>query len=197
MNSRGTKKKPSSSPGKPFHKKSKSKSKSKEKKFNPKDYLEALMDLQNTNCSTNKKRRSTKRDISSALTIATPVLEKTISASKIRSRSSFSQYRKKFASTAREPININLEAVITEEDNIQYTEKTARSNRQEEEEAPRIQSFVKVNKNICAIKIQRAWRNYQTYKMIQRNYLLEKRAQERKISHQQPLLHINLRKSDL
>lgn len=99
MNSRGLKKKPATSPLKPNNnkKKSKSKSKSKEKskKFSPQDFLEALIDLQNTRCSTNKKKRNTTRDISSALTVATPALEKTISASKIRSRSSFSQYRKK------------------------------------------------------------------------------------------------------
>lgn len=78
MISRGVKKKPATSPLKSNNskKKSKSKSKSKEKskKFSPKDFLEALIDLQNTNCSTNKKKRNTTRDISSALTIATPVL---------------------------------------------------------------------------------------------------------------------------
>lgn len=74
--------------------KSKSKSKYK-KKIGPSQYLQALIDLQNTNCSTNRKRKNAKRDISSALTVATPALEKTISSSKIRSKSSFSQYKKK------------------------------------------------------------------------------------------------------
>ena len=54
--------------------KKKSKSKSKEKKFNPVEYLHALIDLQNTNFSTNKKKGAATRDISSALTIATPIL---------------------------------------------------------------------------------------------------------------------------
>lgn len=62
----------------PFKKKTKSKkkskSKSKEKRFNPVDYLNALIDLQNTTFSTNKKKGLPKRDISSALTIATPAL---------------------------------------------------------------------------------------------------------------------------
>ena len=74
----------------------KSKSKSKfNKKIAPSQYLQALIDLQNTNCSTNRKGKNTKRDLSSALTVATPALEKTISSSKIRSKSSFSQYKKK------------------------------------------------------------------------------------------------------
>ena len=74
MNSKANKRKINHSPSKTTTKKSKSKSKSKEKKFNPKDYLEALIELQNTNCSTNRKKKNTKRDISSALTIATPAL---------------------------------------------------------------------------------------------------------------------------
>lgn len=84
----------------PFHKKKqkgkkKSKSKSKDKKFNPVEYLNALIDLQNTTFSTTRKKTAATRDISSALTIATPALDKTISSTKIRSKSSFSQYRKK------------------------------------------------------------------------------------------------------
>ena len=93
--------------------KKKSKSKSKEKKFNPVEYLHALIDLQNTNFSTNKKKGATTRDISSALTIATPILEKTISSGKIRSKSSFSQYRKK-NNGLKEAMKINLNEVITE-----------------------------------------------------------------------------------
>ena len=84
----------------PFHKKKqkgkkKSKSKSKDKKFNPVEYLNALIDLQHTTFSTTRKKTAATRDISSALTIATPALDKTISSTKIRSKSSFSQYRKK------------------------------------------------------------------------------------------------------
>lgn len=188
------KKKRESSPKK-TNNKSRSKSKSKEKKFNAREYLEALMDLQNTNYSTNRKKKCTKRDISSALTIATPALEKTTSASKIRSRSSLSNYRKKFSSTARGPINLNLEAVITEEENVQYTEKTARSNYAEKENDPPVpkMKIFQLNKNICAIKIQRAWRNYQTYKMIHKIYL----QQNKKARPASNKLHIGVRKSDL
>ncbi len=143
--------------------------------------MEALIDLQNTNCSTNKKKRNTTRDISSALTVATPVLEKTISASKIRSKSSFSQYRKKCNGTLKEPMTINLCAIITEEDNVQYTEKTARSSHQDREnQKNELNSMIensnkRKNENSCAIKIQRAWRNYQTYKMVHQIYLRERR----------------------
>lgn len=77
---RGLKKKPATSPPKNSNPKKKSKSKSKSKskekpkKFSAQDFLQALIDLQNTNCSTNKKKRNTTRDVSSALTIATPAL---------------------------------------------------------------------------------------------------------------------------
>lgn len=76
MISRGSKKKAPNSPTKNTNTKKKSKSKSKEKpkKFNANDFLQALIDLQNTNCSTNKKKRNTGRDLSSALTSATPAL---------------------------------------------------------------------------------------------------------------------------
>lgn len=127
---RGAKKKITISPLKTNNrKKSKSKSKSKEKtkRFTPQDFLQALIDLQNTNCSTNKKKRNTTRDISSALTIATPALQKTISSTKIRSKSSFSQYRRKATGSNKQPLALDLCAIITEEDNVQYTEKTARS----------------------------------------------------------------------
>lgn len=71
--------------------------KSKEKKkFDPLDYLNALTSLQNTfSYSTSRKKTHTNRDISSAMTIATPALEKTLSATKMRCKSSHSQYRKK------------------------------------------------------------------------------------------------------
>ena len=50
--------------------------KSKEKKkFDPLDYLNALTSLQNTfSYSTSRKKTHTNRDISSAMTIATPAL---------------------------------------------------------------------------------------------------------------------------
>ena len=54
--------------------KSKSKSKKKVKKFNPISYLNTLIDLQNTVYFSNKKKQNTKRNLSSALTVATPIL---------------------------------------------------------------------------------------------------------------------------
>lgn len=75
---RGFKKKSNKSPpSKKDNIKTSTKSKSKpkpKKKINPTQYLQALIDLQNTNCSTTRKKKSTKRDISSALTVATPAL---------------------------------------------------------------------------------------------------------------------------
>ena len=46
------------------------------------------------------------------MTIATPALEKTYSSSKIRSKSSYSQFRKKNTGL-KEAMTINLEDVIT------------------------------------------------------------------------------------
>lgn len=60
---------------------------------------------------------------------------------------------------------------------MQYTEKTARSNNQENESTiNKLNGFVdhnskKVNENLCATRIQRAWRNYQTYKIVHQIYL--------------------------
>lgn len=66
----------------------------------------------------------TKRDLSSALTLATPILEKTISSTKIRSKSSISQMRRKTI-YLREVLKMDLENFITDEDNIiNFTEIT-------------------------------------------------------------------------
>ncbi len=78
-------------------------------------------------------------------------------------------------------MTINLCAIITEEDNVQYTEKTARSSHQDREnQKNELNSMIensnrRKNENSCAIKIQRAWRNYQTYKMVHQIYLRERR----------------------
>lgn len=61
---------------------------------------------------------------------------------------------------------------------MQYTEKTARSSYIEEENQKNklnldsnFNTTRRLNENICAAKIQRAWRNYQTYKMVHQIYL--------------------------
>lgn len=54
--------------------KSKSKSKKKTKKFHPINYLNTLIDLQNTPYFSNRKKIQQKRNISSALTVATPAV---------------------------------------------------------------------------------------------------------------------------
>lgn len=71
--------------------------------------------------------------------------------------------------------------MITEEDYIQYTQKTVRSCFEQEDYSVQYVENSKdkrqkaVNPNICAIKIQRAWRNYQTYKMVHQVYLKERK----------------------
>lgn len=52
--------------------KSRSKSKNKQKKFNPINYLNTLIDMQNTVSMSSKKRKKSNREISSALTICSP-----------------------------------------------------------------------------------------------------------------------------
>lgn len=76
MNPRGPAKKSTSPLHNPTAKskpKSKSKSKDKTQKIS-KEFLDALIDLQNTNCSTHRKKKRMPRDISSSLTVATPIL---------------------------------------------------------------------------------------------------------------------------
>lgn len=103
---------------------------------------------------------------------------------------------------------INLCAIITEEDNVQYTEKTARSSSDEEQKKINMMiqiekdfSRKKLNENQCAIKIQRAWRNYQTYKILHQIFLREKRNKEQKknseIQNAPHQLHIKIKKPDL
>ncbi len=54
--------------------KSKSRSKDKNKKFNPFQYLNSLIELHEHSYDTGKKKINNKRDLSSALTLATPAL---------------------------------------------------------------------------------------------------------------------------
>ena len=93
--------------------KSKSKSKKKQKKFNPIEYLNTLIDMQNTVEFSNKKKTKPKRNISSALTVATPHIENTLSSAKIRSKSSQGYYRKKHHISIKEAMTINLDNIIT------------------------------------------------------------------------------------
>lgn len=82
---------------------SKHKKKQKSSKFNPINYLNGLIDLQNNNYNISKNKIVVKRDITSALTIATPILETTQPSTKVRSKSSYSQHRKK-SSHPKKPI---------------------------------------------------------------------------------------------
>lgn len=71
--------------------------------------------------------------------------------------------------------------MITEEDYIQYTQKTVRTCFDQEDYSVHYSDFNKdkcqkvLNPVTCAIKIQRAWRNYQTYKMVHQAYLKERK----------------------
>ena len=97
-----------------------SRSKSKKKKpFDPIKYLNAVIDLPVLAPAKRKKQRG--RDISSAITVATPVLSQNVSSVKLRSRSSYSQYRKKDSVVMKDLLNVNLFDIITEEDLIKFT----------------------------------------------------------------------------
>lgn len=107
--------------------KHKVKSSTKEKKFNPLEYLNSLIeDIHDNRFDTVRKRvnSTSRQERSSALAYATPITERTASSSKVRSRSSYSQYRKK-SIPLRNAFRIDLKNVITEEDNnIHFTEET-------------------------------------------------------------------------
>lgn len=46
------------------------------------------------------------------------------------------------------------------------------------------------------MKIQRAWRNYQTFKMVSEHYEIEKRLEREGKNYQKKGLTLNIRKSD-
>lgn len=63
-------------------------------------------------------------------------------------------------------LKIDLNSV-TEDDNIQFTENTIKDT-----EYPSVEKIepVRINRNVAARKIQRAWRNYQTLKVVRKYY---------------------------
>lgn len=85
----------------------------------------------------------------------------------MRSKSSYSQYRKKSV-TIRDPLRANLN-LLTEEDNIQFTESTIKEN---DDEVTRLEPIcvVTLSRAAAARKIQRAWRNYQTSKVVRKYF---------------------------
>ena len=150
--------------------KSKSKSKSKEKRFDPLQYLNRLIgQFQDHSSSTNKKRGKpgAKRELASAMAPTTPQTERSLIASKVRSKSSYSQYRRKSV-ILRDPMKIDLN-VVTEEDNIHFTESTIKEYDNQSVPLQPI-PLVGLTRNAAACKIQRAWRNYQTLKVVKKYY---------------------------
>lgn len=63
-------------------------------------------------------------------------------------------------------LKIDLNAV-TEDDNIQFTENTIRDT--DYPSAEKVEPVI-INRNVAARKIQRAWRNYQTLKVVRKYY---------------------------
>ena len=154
--------------------KGKSKHKSKEKKFNPLEYLNCLIDdMHDHRFNTVRKRGplTAKRELSSALAYATPVTDHTINSSKVRSRSSYSQYRKKSV-PLKDVLRVDVGNVITEEDDvIQFTEASPQLTPHSNNPHDQLLPYPTIrNRAAAARKIQRAWRNYQTLKVVRKYY---------------------------
>lgn len=167
-------------------------SKSRDKKFNPLEYLNSLIDeIHDHRYDTVRKRPpSTHRlERSSALAYTTPITERTVSSSKVRSKSSYSQYRKRSV-PLRDILRVDIDHAITEEDNIiHFTEETIQSG---SELVPASPSFVhpRLTPAAAARRIQRAWRKFQTLKVVSKYYknaikreqeLKEGREKERRV----------------
>lgn len=100
--------------------KSKLHSKSKDKKFNPLEYLNSLIDeLHDHRYDTVRKKAPSihRLERSSALAYTTPITERTMNSSKVRSKSSYSQYRKR-SMPLRDILRVDIDHAITEEDNF-------------------------------------------------------------------------------
>lgn len=117
------------------------------------------------------------------MAFTTPITERTVSSSKVRSKSSYSQYRKRSV-PMREILRVDLENAITEEDNIIYfTEETVQSI-SEVSRTPHSQIQTMITPAVAARRIQRAWRKYQTLKVVKKYYehyknVMRKEQQER------------------
>lgn len=103
------------------------------------------------------------------MAFTTPITERTVSSSKVRSKSSYSQYRKRSV-PMREILRVDLDNAITEEDNIiHFTEETVQSS-SEVSRSPHSQIQTMITPSIAARRIQRAWRKYQTLKVVKKYY---------------------------
>lgn len=148
-------------------------SKSKDKKFNPLEYLNSLIDeIHDHRFDTVRKRppSSHRLERSSALAYTTPITERTASSSKVRSKSSYSQYRKR-SMPLRDILRVDLDNAITEEDNyIHFTEATVQSGSELPLALPS-QLQPRITPAIAARRIQRAWRKFQTLKVVRKYYI--------------------------
>lgn len=152
--------------------KNKSKNKSKDKKFNPFEYLNALIEqIHEHRIDTARRKTVTaKRELSSALAYATPITDHTIASSKVRSKSSYSQYRKKSV-PMKEVLRIDVGNIITEEDDvIHFTQTSTLITPHPNDVHYRFPYPTIRSRAAAARKIQRAWRNYLTLKVVRKYY---------------------------
>lgn len=185
---------------KPTHKsKSKAHSKSRDKKFNPHEYINSLIEEFHDHPfhTVRKRPPSTHRlERSSALAYTTPITERTISSSKIRSKSSYSQYRKK-SIPMRDILRVDLDNVITDDNIIHFTEETIQSTELPPTTSLHPHHFL--TPSAAARRIQRAWRKYQTLKVVRKYYTYYKNVmrQERAEREQAKEERSGERKRDL
>lgn len=93
----------------------KGKQKPKDKRFNPLDYLNSLIEVAHDHRQETVRKRGhsvTKRELNSAQGHTTPHSERTISSSKLRCKSAYSQYRKRSVNI-KDPLFLDLKGLVT------------------------------------------------------------------------------------
>lgn len=94
----------------------------------------------------------------------------------MRSKSSYSQYRKRSVAL-RDILRVDIDGAITEEDNfINFTEETVHSYNDAPASLP---PLPKLTPAAAARRIQRAWRRFQTLKVVRKYYVLYKNSVRR------------------
>lgn len=94
----------------------------------------------------------------------------------MRSKSSYSQYRKRSVAL-RDVLRVDIDGAITEEDNfIHFTEETVHFYNDAPASLP---PLPKLTPAAAARRIQRAWRRFQTLKVVRKYYVLYKNSVRR------------------